>query len=142
MTYYPSVENKDYISGNADAYYSHRDYLVAEETAMRTGDTKDFDRANSFFKRLQYLIKKNTEGNLTEIILLNNEKVLDIDKELQKGLDQITVSHLWRGDPYRFSHKTIQAPWTHHLVSTRSILLGSKGATMIQKYGLWVYWGP
>ena len=108
MTYYPSVENKDYISGNADAYYSHRDYQVTKETAMRTGDEKDFNRADTFLKQLQYLIQKDKDGNLTEITLLDDKKVLDINKELQKGLDQITVSHLWRGDPYRFSHKTIQ----------------------------------
>lgn len=108
MTYYPSIENKDYISGNADAYYSHRDYLVAEETAIRTGDTKDFDRANSFFKRLQYLIQKDKDDNLTEITLLDDKKILDINKERKKGLDWITVSHLWQDDPYRFSHKTIQ----------------------------------
>ena len=93
MTHYQTIEDDQHLEGNADAYYGYEAYNNARSKRIR---------------RLQYIIKKDKDGNPTEISLLENGEVLDINQEQTKGLDRITISHLWQGDPYRFSHKTIK----------------------------------
>ena len=108
MAHYPTLEDDKQLEGNADAYYGYQAYHQARGEGIKTGNEECFKKANSLIRQLKYIIKKDTDGNLTEITLLENDKALDLKEEMRKGLDRITVSHLWRGDPYRFSHISIK----------------------------------
>ena len=108
MPFYPTVETPKMISGNVDAYYGYKSYNNARGKAITISRLEYFLRAEYFLKQIQYVIPKDENGNLTHLTLIQDGKVLDIEREIEKGLDHLTFRHRWIGDPYRFNHVNIK----------------------------------
>lgn len=107
-TFYYTVENDKMISGPCDAFYGHREYQKLRGQGISTGSNKAFHEAEKLFKRLQYVIPKDEKGNLTEVTLLEAGRIISVHEEMEKGMDRLTIGHLWRGDPYRFNHVIVE----------------------------------
>ena len=104
--HFPTVENKEYMSGTVDLYYNHKLYHEARTTWLLTGCDKWLEKMESHFDRTQYVIFKEL-GVASEMILLKDGLTLDWETEIEKGLDYLCVQHLWENAPsldgaYRF----------------------------------------
>jgi len=108
LHHYPTVENQHYMSGTCDLYYGFQEYQDARSAWLLNKDESKLSEMDSHFHRVQYMIYKNGKGKPIEMMLLDEGLPLDWDAEIEAGLDQIYVSHLWPNAPsldtaYRFA---------------------------------------
>lgn len=110
LHHYPTVENDHYLTGTTDVYYNYSGYNQQRDIWLQTGCETAMHKMEIYFNRLQYLIYKDPDKKPTEIILLDdNGLMLDWNTEIEKGLDRIVISHLWKDAPslegaYRFAN--------------------------------------